>query len=95
MYDLQTGTWSTHSLSVAREGLRGASTATKAFFGAGYTSGQNVVDIFDEETGMWTTASLSVGRGFPGAAATEDFVIFAGTKEREEFSFCFVFSFFP
>jgi hypothetical protein len=80
IYDIGTDTWSTATLSVARNFLTATASGTKLFFAGGYngTTYSNVVDIYDVSSGAWTTATLSAARGFLAAAAAGNDVLFAG-----------------
>ncbi len=80
IYDNSTDTWSTATLSVARNFLTATASSTKLFFAGGYngTTYSNVVDIYDVSAGTWTTATLSAARGFLAAAAAGNDVLFAG-----------------
>ncbi len=82
IYDADTGTWSTASLSEPRGLLGAASVGDRAFFGGGgFFPPTHRVDIYDPGANPgeeWSTASLSVSRERLVATALGDKVFFAG-----------------
>ena len=81
IYDLDSGQWSTASLSEARVGIAAAVWGNIAVFAGGQTaSGQvtNSVDIYDAATGLWSTLELSETKGWCEAAALAGKIYIAG-----------------
>ena len=82
IYDAQTATWSTTSLSEPRDLLGAASVDDRAFFGGGgFFPQTDRVDIYDPGANPgeeWSTGSLSVARERLGATASGNKVFFAG-----------------
>lgn len=65
IYDIATDSWTTASLSIARDELLGVSYGSKVFFIGGEADGFNWVDridIYDVASNTWTIDSLSRGR---------------------------------
>ncbi len=81
IYDLETDTWSTDALSVAR-GLVGAAAAGGKVFFAGGATGENaatdIIDVYEVSTGEWTVEYLSEPRAFVAAIDYDSLVFFAG-----------------
>jgi hypothetical protein len=79
-YNARTGTWSTATLSQAREDAAAASIGTRAFFAGGFASPNPsaVVDIYDEARGSWSVAALSQARNFLAVTAVGGVALFAG-----------------
>lgn len=81
IYDINTQTWTTAQLSVARWGIAAIALGNKLFFAGGengqWTTYDNV-DIYDVSTNTWTVAHLSEARGFTGAAKSGNKIFFAG-----------------
>ncbi len=81
IYDVTTNTWSTASLSVARDLLTAIVAGNNVFFAGGIDGGSRfskVVDVYDLRTGTWRVDSLSVARFGLASAAVSNFVLFAG-----------------
>lgn len=81
IYDLNTGQWSSATLSQPRAFIASAVNGKLAFFAGGWvgpSTVSDVVDIYDSETDTWSTASLSVPRAQAAGASVGDKVLFAG-----------------
>jgi hypothetical protein len=80
IYNSQTGTWSNHRLSQARDFPAAVTLGTRVLFagGMGDSGPSNVVDIYDSQTGEWQTASLSEPRQDIGPAAIGGKAYFLG-----------------
>jgi hypothetical protein len=76
IYNAETNTWSTATLSQARSLLVAASVGNKALFAGGTYS--DVVDIYNADTNTWSTAKLSQGRSYLSATAVGSKAFFAG-----------------
>jgi hypothetical protein len=81
IYDINTRTWSTAQLSVARFNMAAVASGNKIFFAGGenglgraYTN----VDIYDVSTNTWTLAHLSEPRSNVSAATVGNKIFFAG-----------------
>ena len=81
IYDLNTGQWSTGTLSEPRAFIASAVNGNLAFFAGGW-AGTNtvsdVVDIYNSATDTWSMATLSVPRAQAAGASVGDKVLFAG-----------------
>lgn len=70
IYDVQTGTWTAHELSLARAGGGAVAVGGKILFLGGHTSVNSqlvptdVVDVYDPATNTWETAKLPEPKGF-------------------------------
>ncbi|MBL8010423.1 MAG: T9SS type A sorting domain-containing protein [Flavobacteriales bacterium] len=70
IYDPAADAWSTATLSAPREGVQAASVGNYAIFAGGgcgainwyYTSGSDVVDVYDALSDTWSTAAMSSSR---------------------------------
>lgn len=70
IYDPVADAWSTAILSTPREGIQAASVGNYAIFAGGgcgainwyYTSGSDVVDVYDALSDTWSTAAMSSSR---------------------------------
>ncbi len=82
IYDAQTGTWSTASLSQARFLLAGTSVGDKAFFAGGWEAPygwtSDVVDIYDAGTDTWITSRLPQSEYGLVATSVGSKALFAG-----------------
>jgi hypothetical protein len=81
IYDLNTQTWSTAELSLARTFMSVATIGNKIFFAGGYISSDDAtsrVDIYDATSNSWSTAELSQARTGVAAASAGNKVFFAG-----------------
>jgi len=79
IYDANTNTWSTATLSKGRDSLAAATVGNKALF-AGGSDGHatDVVDIYDADTDTWSTAALSQARSHLAATTVGNKALFAG-----------------
>jgi autotransporter-associated beta strand protein len=82
IYNTSTGTWSTATLSTARDNLAATSAGNQVFFAGGDPNNaldpSSVVDIYNTSTGTWSTAALSQARTFIAATSAGNQVFFAG-----------------
>ena len=81
IYDLVSGTWTTHQLSVGRGWMSSIVKDQKAYFAGGlaypnYFSKN--IDIYDAVTNTWSVDSLSTARAQSAAASNGDKIMFAG-----------------
>ena len=86
IYNTSTGSWSTATLSQARNNLAAASVGDLAFFaGGGDSTGAytNTVDIYNSATGSWSTAALTQPRIEIATATCGNQVFFAGGQIGE------------
>jgi len=83
IYDAESGSWSTASLSYGRSNMAAVAAGDKVFFAGGANSKVpfDFVDIYDTRTDTWTTAHLSRERCDLAAGVVGDYVIFAGGYE--------------
>ena len=84
IYNVNTNSWQTATLSQARSNLGGIYAGGKFYFAGGYISSNvasDVVDIFDGN--QWTTANLDYPRGDIEAAVSADKVVFTGGGEMD------------
>jgi hypothetical protein len=80
IYNVTSNSWTTSSLSQARDLLAATSVKDIAIFAGGSASSGNsaVVDIYNVTSNTWTTSSLSQARNSLEATSVKDIVIFAG-----------------
>ena len=81
IYDLVSGTWTTHQLSAGRGWMSSIVKDQKAYFAGGlaypnYFSKN--IDIYDAVTNTWSVDSLSTSRAQSAAASNGDKIMFAG-----------------
>lgn len=87
IYNTETNTWTTDSLSVPRCFMGGVVAGGKVFFAGGATGEQtvtNVIDIYDINTGDWSIEYLSEPRALVAAVAYGNKVYFAGGAKPDE-----------
>lgn len=89
IYDINTNTWSTDTLSQPRYGISATSAGTKVFFAGGISFAgrddfgfpikalSNVVDIYDNSSDSWVKATLSKPAAYLSAACVGTKVFFA------------------
>jgi len=93
IYDLNTQTWSTASLSEPRDLISAATAQDKVYFAGGGTLEPNSlgtskrIDIYDEFTGSWTTDSLMVALNNMACISTGDKIFWAGGGVWPAFGF--------
>jgi len=87
IYDVDTGLWSTATLSQARRFLAATTLGNKAIFAGGGSTGHqteitsyDTIDIYDLETCQWTIGALSEARMQLAAATAGSKALFAGGK---------------
>jgi len=78
IYDDATGSWSSNSLSVARNWMGVTAAGGKAFFAGGGNAGDTTVDVYNATTGLWSVDHLSVGRTSLAATSVGGKALFAG-----------------
>lgn len=82
IYDINTQTWSTAELSMARYAMAAVAAGNKIFFGGGEisdgTEPVNTVDIYDVSTNTWSVTALSAAGNSIAATTTGNKVFFAG-----------------
>ena len=81
IYDLVSGTWTTHQLSAGRGWMSSVVKDQKAYFAGGlaypnYFSKN--IDIYDAATDTWSIDSLSTARAQSAAASNGEKIMFAG-----------------
>jgi hypothetical protein len=79
VYDLQTGLWSTRTLSLPRF-CSGAVLGDKVVFagGQGSNGALSIVDIFDTSTQQWSSTQLSIPRFNTAITTVGDYILIAG-----------------
>ncbi len=89
IYDDETGNWTTHNASEARQSAKVAVVGKKAIFFGGYKERPNrysaKIDIYDDKTKQWTSHTASEARLYPGVAVIDKKVIFFGGVGEECF----------
>lgn len=86
VYDLQTNTWSTQTLSEARAGMAVAVVGNRAIFAGGQRSAGAVsdrVDLYDAATNSWSMATLSEARMLCTATTVGNKVLIAGGTNND------------
>ena len=85
IYNTSTNTWSTATLSVARNGLSATAAGNKIYFAGGgdWAVGSGVydhIDIYDDNTNSWTTSTLVERKSHHGAIAVGNYIYWAGAE---------------
>jgi hypothetical protein len=81
IYDANSNSWSTATLSVERRFLAAATVGDKAFFAGGRDINDDncdAVDIYDAKTDQWSTTTLSQARRMLTATSVGSQAVFAG-----------------
>lgn len=93
IYDINTNSWSTAELSVARQDFAVVTSGNKIFFAGGWEGNWwwfptmfTNVDIYDVATNSWSVKHLSEPRAWMGAASAEHKVFFAGGTNNDQTS---------
>ncbi|MBS1598594.1 MAG: IPT/TIG domain-containing protein [Bacteroidetes bacterium] len=84
IYDVNTGSWTSHQLTEEKSDLAGAAAGNMILFAGGRNNGASgslyskTVDIYNALSGTWSSAQLSEARDFLAGAGAGDKILFGG-----------------